>query len=31
VLHEAVMIQEHLAAQDKVLSVLIDKAQGMPG
>ena len=31
VLHEAVMIQEHLAAQDKVLSVLMDKAQGMPG
>ena len=31
VLHEAVMIQEHLAAQDKVLSVLIDKAQDMPG
>jgi hypothetical protein len=31
VLHEAVMIQEHLVAQDKVLSVLIDKAQGMPG
>ena len=31
VLHEAVMIQEHLAAQDKVLGVLIDKAQGMPG
>jgi hypothetical protein len=31
VLREAVMIQEHLVAQDKVLSVLIDKAQGMPG
>jgi hypothetical protein len=31
VLHDAVMIQEHLVAQDKVLSVLIDKAQGMPG
>ncbi len=31
VLHEAVMIQEHLVAQDKVLSVLIDKAHGMPG
>ncbi len=30
VLHEAVMIQEHLMAQDKVLSALIDKAQGMP-
>ena len=29
--HEAVMIQEHLGAQDKVLSALIDKAQGMPG
>jgi hypothetical protein len=26
VLHEAVMIQEHLGAQDKVLSALIDKA-----
>jgi len=25
------MIQEHLVAQDKVLSVLIDKAQGLPG
>ena len=31
VLHEAVKIQEHLVAQDKVLSALIDKAQGMPG
>ena len=31
VLHEAVKIQEHLVAQDKVLSELIDKAQGMPG
>ena len=31
VLHEAVMIQEHLGAQDKVLSALIDKARGMPG
>jgi hypothetical protein len=31
VLHEAVMIQEHLVAQDKVLGVLIDKAQGQPG
>jgi hypothetical protein len=31
VLHEAVMIQEHLRAQDKVLSALIDKAQGVPG
>src|SRR5229473_2085764 len=27
VLHEAVMIQEHLAAQDKVLGVLTDQAQ----
>ena len=31
VLHEAVKIQEHLVAQDKVLGVLIDKAQGLPG
>src|ERR1035441_5317649 len=31
VLHEAVKIQEHLVAQDKVLSALIDKAQGLPG
>ena len=31
VLHEAVMIQEHLEAQDKVLSTLMDKAQGVPG
>jgi len=31
VLHEAVKIQEHLAAQDKVLGALIDKAQGLPG
>jgi hypothetical protein len=31
VLHEAVMIQEHLVAQDKVLGVLIDKAKGLPG
>jgi hypothetical protein len=31
VLHEAVKIQEHLAAQDKVLGVLIDKTQGLPG
>jgi hypothetical protein len=27
VLHEAVMIQEHLAAQDKVLGTLMDQAQ----
>ena len=31
VLHEAVKIQEHLAAQDTVLGALIDKAQGLPG
>ena len=31
VLHEAVKIQEHLVAQDKVLSALIDRAPGMPG
>src|ERR1022692_3612593 len=31
VLHEAVKIQEHLAAQDKILGPLIDKAQAMPG
>jgi hypothetical protein len=31
VLHEAVKIQEHLAAQDNVLSDLIDKAQTQPG
>jgi hypothetical protein len=31
VLHEAVKIQEHLAAQDKVLGALIDRAQGLPG
>jgi hypothetical protein len=31
VLHEAVKIQEHLAAQDKILGTLIDKAQAMPG
>jgi hypothetical protein len=31
VLHEAVMIQEHLVAQDKVLGVLINKAEGLPG
>src|SRR3984893_11933128 len=31
VLHEAVKIQEHLLAQDGVLGVLIDKAQGQPG
>src|SRR5689334_25090416 len=30
VLHEAVVIQEHLVAQDKVLNVLTDKAHGMP-
>src|SRR5258708_8689415 len=27
VLHEAVMIQEHLTAQDKLLGTLMDKAQ----
>jgi hypothetical protein len=31
VLHEVVMIQEHLAAQDKVLGVLTDQAQATPG
>ncbi len=31
VLHEAVKIQEHLAAQDKVLGALIDRAPGLPG
>ena len=31
VLHEAVIIQEHLLAQDKVLSALMDNAQGLPG
>jgi hypothetical protein len=31
VLHEAVMIQDHLTAQDQVLSELIGKAQAMPG
>jgi hypothetical protein len=31
VLHEAVKIQEHLVAQDKVLGVLMDKAEGLPG
>jgi phosphoribosyl-ATP pyrophosphohydrolase len=31
VLHEAVMIQEHLVAQGKVLGELIDRARGMPG
>ena len=31
VLHEAVMIQEHLAAQDKVLSELIDKVEALRG
>src|ERR1019366_429056 len=31
VLHEAVKIQEHLAAQDKVLGTLIDNAQALPG
>jgi hypothetical protein len=30
VLHEAVKIQEHLAAQDTVLSDLIDKVQALP-
>jgi hypothetical protein len=30
VLHEAVKIQEHLAAQDTVLAALIDKAQATP-
>jgi hypothetical protein len=29
VLHEAVKIQDHLAAQDKVLGVLIDKTQSL--
>jgi hypothetical protein len=31
VLHEAVKIQEHLVAQDKVLSALADNAHGLPG
>jgi hypothetical protein len=31
VLHEAVMIQDHLTAQDKVLTELIGKVQAMPG
>ena len=31
VLHEAVMIQEHLAAQDKVLGTLMDQAQATSG
>jgi hypothetical protein len=31
VLHEAVKIQEHLAAQDKVLEALIDKVRTLPG
>jgi hypothetical protein len=31
VLREAVKIQEHLAAQDKVLGALIDNAQALPG
>jgi hypothetical protein len=31
VLHEAVMIQEHLAAQDKVLDALTDKVQALAG
>jgi hypothetical protein len=30
-LHEAVKIQEHLMAQDKVLGVLIGKTRGLPG
>jgi hypothetical protein len=30
VLHEAVMIQEHLMAQDKVLATLMDKGQPLP-
>jgi hypothetical protein len=30
VLHEAVKIQEHLAARDRVLAALIDKAQATP-
>jgi hypothetical protein len=30
VLHEAVKIQEHLAAQDTVLAALIDQAQAAP-
>jgi hypothetical protein len=29
VLHEAVKIQEHLAAQDAVLSAMIDRLQGL--
>ncbi len=29
VLHEAVNIQEHLAAQDKILSVLVDKFEAL--
>jgi hypothetical protein len=31
VLHEAVMIQEHLAAQDQVLDALTDKVQALAG
>jgi hypothetical protein len=31
VLHEAVKIQEHLAAQDKVLDALINKVQALAG
>jgi hypothetical protein len=30
VLHEAVMIQEHLMAQDKVLAALMDNGQALP-
>jgi hypothetical protein len=31
VLHEAVKIQDHLAAQDKVLDALVDKVRALPG
>ena len=31
VLHEAVKIQEHLMAQDKVLAALMDQGQALPG
>jgi hypothetical protein len=31
VLHEAVKIQEHLMAQDKVLASLMDNGQALPG
>jgi hypothetical protein len=31
VLHETVKIQEHLAAQDKVLDALINKVQALAG